>query len=205
MSVVAVGRRGEGNLILAHAGHVPDLESPLPSVVAFGELTGERGRGSVTVREEMSGQIEVEIVDAGDTRGATRWTYSNWKPGLPCPQCSSSPREVAMPTRSGSTVTLAICARDRRIWVHAGRNGMCRPVPVTLFHSELMRRTGTRDPGIALRPDRLFDALGSFSDLDLAVGFVSYNHVRTKVADDDLLIPPAPRRSFFRRWFSFNR
>jgi hypothetical protein len=110
-----------------------------------------------------------------------------------------------MPTRSGSTVTLAICARDRRIWVHIGRSGMCRPVPVTLFYSELMRRTGTRDPELALRSDRLFGALGSFSDQDLAVAFISYNHVRTKVAYDDPLISPAPRRSLLRRWLSFTR
>lgn len=205
MSVVALGRRGEGNLILASVGHEPDNESPLPSVIAFGEMTGERGRGSVTVREEVAGQIEVEIVDPGDGSGSRRWTYSDWKPGMPCPQCSAPSREVALPTRSGSTVTLAVCAHDRRLWVHIGGNGMCRPVPVTLFYSELMRRTGTRDPGIALRSERLFDALGSFSDQDLAVAFISYNHVRTKVADDDPLIPPAPRRSFFRRWFSNTR
>lgn len=205
MSVVSVGRRGDGNLILAPAGHAPDLESPLPSVIAFGELTGEHGVGSVTVREEVGGQIEVEIVDPGDAPEGRRWTYSSWIPGTVCPQCSAPPREVALPTGSGSTVTLAICPRDRRLWVHIGRNGMCRPVPVTLFYSELMRRTGMRDPAIALRSDRLFDALGSFTDQELAIAFISYNHVRAKVADDDPLMPPAPRRSFLRRWFSFTR
>jgi hypothetical protein len=205
MTVVAAGRRGEGDLVLAPSGHPADLDGPLSSVIAFGAFAGDRGRGSVTVREEVGGQIDVEIVDPGQSPGEVRWTYSGWQPGQPCPQCADRPREVTMSTRSGSPVTLAICARDRRIWVHIAGNGMCRPIPVTLFYSELMRRTGIRDPKVALRADRLFEAPGSFSDEDLTVAFVSYNHVRAKLADDDPLIPPTPRRSFLRRWLPFIR
>jgi hypothetical protein len=205
MQVVAIGRRGDGNLVLAAPKHRADLESPLPSAIAFGELVAKQLRGSVTVREEFEGQIEVEIVEPGSGAHEHRWTYSEWLPGRPCPQCSAQPRVVGMSTESGSPVSLAICPQDRRLWVHSGRTGICRPVPVTLFYSELMRRTGVRDPRLALRSDRLFEALGTFTEADLAVAFISYNHVRTKIADDDPLRPPVPRRSFFRRWFSFYR
>jgi hypothetical protein len=200
MHVVAEGRRGEGNLVLCVPGRRADLESPLPSVIAFGGLVAKGGHGSVTVREEFDGQIDVEIVDPGDNE--QRWTYSEWLPGRACPQCAGQPRVVEMSTQSGSPVSLALCPTDRRLWVHSGRTGMCLPVPVTLFYTELMRRTGVRDPRIALRSDRLFEALRTFTDEDLVVAFISYNHVRAKISDDDPLRPPAPRPSIFRRWFS---
>ncbi len=205
MQVIAEGRRGAGHLILGNPGQVADMDSPLPSVVAFGSFEGVDGQGSVTVRDEANGQIEVEIVDTGVVAAARSWTYSTWTPGRPCPQCVGNVREVGISTASGSRVALAICRNDRRLWVYIERTGVCRPVPVTLFYSELMRRTGVRDPKLALRSERLFEALSTFRDDDLAVAFVSYNHVRAKVSDDDPLRPPAPRRSLFQRLFSSSR
>lgn len=205
MRVVGAGRRGEGNYILGPAGMNPDVDSPLPSVFAFGVVETARGICSVTVREEFAGQVEFEIVDPPQAGEVRRWSYSSWVPGSSCPQCDRGVREVAMTTETGHRVTLAICAGDRRLWVHEGRTGVCRPVPVTLYYSELMRRTGVRDPKLALQSSRLFDRLPEFDDDALAVAFIAYNRVRSKVRVDDPIRLPRVRPSFLRRLFSFSR
>jgi hypothetical protein len=205
MLVVGAGRRGEGNYILGPAGHIPDNESPLPSVVAIGSIETDTGGIPVTVREEERGQIEFEIGSLPSSLELRRWTLSTWTPGDACPQCGNPARNVAMSTESGRRVTLALCAKDRRLWVHEERSGMCRPVPVTLYYSELMRRMGVRDPKMALRSQRLFERLSEFEDEVLTAAFVAYNRIRAKVQADDPLRLPQPRRSFLRRLFTFSR
>lgn len=205
MSVVGMGRRGEGNIILSEPGHIPDIDSPLPSVVAFGMAEGPGGRGSVTVREEMAGQFEAEIVDLPVAKESRRWTYSLWSPSDPCPQCGGSVRTVRMDTEAARHVTLAICSTDRRLWVHEGRTGICRPVPVTLFHSELMRRSGVRKPDEAFRTDGLFDNLSRYPDDIMTAAFAAYNRVRAKVGTDDPILLPPARRSIWQRLFTLIR
>lgn len=205
MFVVGTGRRGEGNIILAESGHSPDIESPLPSVLAFGMVVGTSGTGSVTVREEMAGQFEAEFVDLPAANEIRRWTYSTWVPSDACPQCGGAVRTVRMDTEAGRHVTLAICPVDRRLWVHEERTGLCRPIPVTLFHSELMRRTGVRSPEVAFRTDRLFDTLATHPDDIMTAAFAAYNRVRAKVGMDDPIRLPSTRRSIWQRLFTFIR
>lgn len=199
-NVIAAGRRGEGHLILGPVGTVPDHDSPLPTVVAFGVMESTHGNGSISVRERMGDQIDIEIVSSG-VPVQRRWSYSEWTPGGPCPQCGANVRNVTMRTASGNSVTLAGCAQDKRLWVHDAASGVCQPIPVTVFNAELMRRSGVRDPKLALQPQRLFDLWDSFPDDVLTVAFISYNAIRSKVRIDDPVQLPVRRRSWFARLF----
>ena len=204
--VVAQGRRGSGNYIVASIDERPDNESPLPSVVAYGVVETSKGEVSVALRERLGNQVEFEIAVLGKGESVElagerrRWTYSRWLPGSPCPQCELSLREVSMRTKSGRTLVLAICAKDRRLWIYDGETGMNRPVPVTNFYNELMLHTNVRDPKIALDSQRLFQDLDSFRDSDLFSAFRTYNQIRMKVALDSPIAPlPERRPSLLRR------
>jgi hypothetical protein len=188
-SVIGRGRRGEGEIILGAPGDVPDLDAPLPPVVSFGSATADGDEVSVTVREIVDGQMSVEVVGRREDRVAPTarielgWTYARWRPGSPCPQCGRPAREadVVPPDPAGRRIVLALCATDRRIWIHDGVTGVCRPVPVTNYYNELMIHKQVRDPAIALPGAKLFERLGDHSDADLAAAFVRYNRVRAKV------------------------
>jgi len=140
-SVIGAGRRGEGEVILGTPGDVPDLESPLPPVVSYGVASAGGDEVSVTVREIVDGQMSVEVVGRREDRVAPgarierRWTYAEWLPGAPCPQCGRPAREVDVvpPESDGRRIVLALCATDRRIWIRDGATGLCRPVPVTNY------------------------------------------------------------------------
>jgi hypothetical protein len=188
-SVIGPGRRGDGEVILGTPGDVPDIESPLPAVVSFGVASAGNDEISVTVREIVEGQMSLEVVGrredrvAPDARVERLWTYAEWLPGSPCPQCGRPAREVDVVPADpdGRRIVLALCAADRRIWIRDGRTGVCRPVPVTNYYNELMIHKQVRDPAIALSSAMLFEKAGIYSDADLAAAFVAYNRVRAKV------------------------
>lgn len=204
-NVVAQGRRGEGHLILADPGTVVDHESPLPQVLAYGQVAYDEGECIVTVREPLGEQLDVEI--AGVCRGHEkhRWTYSRWSPGDPCPQCGGGVRLVSAQTRGGQSVHVALCGLDKRVWVHESRTGVNHPIPMTLYYSELMRQTGTKDPTIALDASRLFTHLRTYTDSELLRAFVSYNDIRTKVPVGDRIIVPERPTGLFVRFMSLFR
>jgi hypothetical protein len=187
--VIGEGRRGEGELIVGAAGEAPDLESPLQPVVSFGIAETVDDSVSVTVREIFGGQLSVEIVGRrrdripAGARLVRRWTYAEWLPGRPCPQCGARAREVEI-VRAGAgagPAVLAICPADRRLWVYDGPSGICRPVPVTNYYNELMLRRQIRDPATALDSSKLFGGLGDYTDADLSAAFLAYNRFRTKI------------------------
>jgi len=198
-NVVAQGRRGDGHLILAEPGTVVDHDSPLPQVFAFGEVEYEDGECVITVREPLGDQIDVEITGVRTGRMQRRWTFSEWSPGGSCPKCGGPVRLVVGQTASGHSLHLAICATDKRIWVSDSRTGVNHPIPMTLFYSELMRRTGTKDPAIALDTSRLFTHTGSYRDEDLLGAFASYNDIRAKVSVEDRIVVPERRRGLLAR------
>ena len=187
--VIGNGRRGEGEIILGAPGDDPDLESPLPPVASFGVAAADGDDVSVTVREIVDGQMSVEVVGRREDRVAPgarierRWTYAEWRPGSPCPQCGAPAREVDVvpPGPGGARVVLALCNADRRIWIHDGESGVCRPVPVTNYYNELMILKQVRDPAIALSAAKLFENPGLHTDAELAAAFVAYNRIKTKV------------------------
>jgi hypothetical protein len=183
MMVLGEGRRGEGDLILGVPGDLPDRDSPLPPVIAYGMVETTHDRYSVSVREEASGQINVEIV-SGSGGGIPdhyeekrRWTYSWWSPGNASPSSGAPVREVAI----DAGVTLALAPAEQRIWIHERSSGIVRLIPITNYYNELMIRRGIRDPRIALHPPLLWENLHTYTDVDLRQAFVAYNAIRTRV------------------------
>jgi hypothetical protein len=184
--IAARGRRGEGNYILARDGAAVDNESPLPQLLAYGSVQLETGEVTVSLRERLDDQLEFEIAgeyaDAvAGLQASRRWTLSTWLPSGVCPCCGGSLREVEMKTGSGRRLVLALCVKDRRLWVYDDRTGVNHPIPVTSFYNELMLQQNVKDPAIALDWRRLFTALGTFRDIDLSLAFMAYNRLRTKV------------------------
>lgn len=206
--VAGQGRRGEGNFILAIPGEQIDNESPLPQVLAYGVVKTTSNEISMTVRERLKNQLEYEIVNlhpaASGEHGEelSRWTFSTWLPSAPCPICRQGIREVAMKTRDGSLLILAICPRDKRLWVNDQSSGVNHLIPVTNIYNELMIHRHIRDPKIALAYNKMFSELSNFSDADLSKAFASYNDIRTKVHLRDRIVLEEPsKKSFINRMF----
>ena len=183
MVVLGEGRRGEGDLVLGYPGDRPDIESPLPPLVAYGMLETTQGSYTVTVREEAWNQLNVEIVSGSGSpvpdhyEEKRRWTYSWWSPGKPSPATDAPVREVAV----DPDVTLAFSPVEKRLWIHE-RSGCCvRLIPVTNYYHELMIRRRVRDPRLALTPALLWDGLEAFSDAELRDAFIAYNALRQRV------------------------
>ena len=205
-SVVARGRRGEGNYILAPGMTGVDIESPLPQVFAYGIVETAAGRIGVTLRERLGDQLEFEIVNLdGNSVPAVlseqrRWTFSTWLPNQPCPMCLGALREVRMQTEKGRSLVLALCGKDGRIWVHDAVGGVNHLIPVTNFYNELMLHANVRDPGVALNSKRLFTDLRNYSDATLSGAFATYNKLKTKIPlAEQLQISAEAKPSFFRR------
>lgn len=209
--VVAQGRRGEGNYILARADERVDTESPLPHIVAYGIVVAETGELSVSVREALGNQLEFEIVgvrgnvDPANVREIRRWSLSSWSPGMPCPQCGRAIRQVSMVSATGQHFVLAICTGDQRVWLYDEQRGVNLPIPVSNFYNELMLHKNIRDPKIALDAKRLFLHLSEFSDTDLQRAFRSYNKIRTKVALEGEIVVEEKRPSLLDRLLRFFR
>jgi hypothetical protein len=205
-SVVAQGRRGEGNYILAPVGEEADIESPLPQVLAYGVVETERDSIAVTIRERVGNQVEYEIVGLhaagpvsleGERR---RWSFSRWSPGMKCVICGSALRQVAMVTDQHHQLTLALCSRDRRMWVYDALSQVNHIIPPTIFYNELMLHKSIRDPKIALDWRRLFSSMSGFSDAEFIHAFRTYNQIRMKVPLRGMLQLPVQRKpSLFKR------
>ncbi len=183
MVVLAEGRRGKGNFVLGKQGDRADITSPLASVIAYGVVETTLDTFTVTVREFIGDQIDVEIVSS---RGEEipdhfeekrRWTYSTWKPGLPSPATQTPVREV----RINEKLVLAIARQEKRLWLYDAAAMMSHLIPITNYYNELMLHKSIREPKIALKSGLLFDELEKYSDVDLRGAFVAYNKVRKKV------------------------
>jgi hypothetical protein len=204
--VVGRGRRGAGGVILGALGLIPDTESPLPQLFAFGSVKAGADEITVSVRERQGDQLEFEITGPavaelpGGLDSYRRWTLSEWLPSLPCPGCSGALREVDMRTESGHGLALAICAKDRRLWVYDARSGVNHPIPVTSFYNELMLQKKVQDRRTLPDSKRLFTELGTYSDAALTGAFSSYNRLRTKVfLGEPLVVPTEGSLNWFRR------
>lgn len=209
--VVAEGRRGRGNYILGAPGRVPDIESPLPQVFAYGLIEGENASISVTLREVFEEQLEFEIVNLkGETipqdfSERRRWTFSLWSPSHACPACGSIPREVKIQREAGGNATLALCRADKKVWIFDGQEGVNHLVPVTNFHNALMLQKNIRDPNVALAADNLFKFLHTYSDADLTAAFVHYNKLRRKVELGTIVMASPTRTSVMKTMLSLFR
>jgi hypothetical protein len=194
MIVLGEGRRGAGNIVIGMQGDVADVVSPLPPVVAYGCVETTQQTFTITVRENVGDQIDVEIVSSqGDEvpehfEEKRRWSYSDWLPGKPLPSSGEVPREIAIDTRS----VLAIAPREKRILVHDGLTGMNHLIPVTNFYNELMLQKGVRDPAVALKSDLLFVNLATFSNEELRLSFMTYNTRKRRITIVDPPATPPP-------------
>ncbi|MFN0158448.1 MAG: hypothetical protein ACKVRP_10300 [Bacteroidota bacterium] len=183
MLVLGEGRRGSGNLVLGFAGDTPDITSPLAPVVAYGVIETTLDQFSITVREYVGSQIDVEIVsNQGEEipdhfEEKRRWTYSTWEPGHASPATGTPVRQVAI----DDNVTLAIAREEKRLWVHDRRTGMVLLIPITNFYNELMIHKSIRDPRVALHSSRFFSDTENYSDEDICMAFHSYNKLKPKV------------------------
>lgn len=183
MVVLGEGRRGAGNVVLGFEGDAPDITSPLSAVVAYGVVETTQDEYSITVREYVGRQIDVEIVSRRQEEipdhfeEKRRWTYSLWEPGHQSPASGSSVREIHIDDKK----TLAIARGEKRLWIHDGISGMVYLIPITNFYNELMLHKSIRDPKIALQSSRFFGELDNYSDVDLRSAFYAYNKLRPKV------------------------
>ncbi len=183
MVVLAEGRRGTGNLVLGRKGDQADTISPLASVIAYGAVETTQDTYTITVREHVGDQIDIEIVSShgGEIpdhfEEKRRWTYSAWRPGMPSPATETPVREVKVT----STLTLIIAVHDRRVWLYDATTGMNHLIPITNFYNELMLHKGIRDPNVALQAQLFYTDLHRYSDADLRGAFISYNAVWKKV------------------------
>ncbi len=183
MHVLGAGRRGPGNFVLGYEGDVADISSPLPPVIAYGIVETTLDTFTITVRECVGDQIDVEIVSS---RGQEipdhfeekrRWTYSTWKPGGVSPASNSVIREV----RINETLVLAVAKREKRLWLYDAVMEMNHLIPITNYYNELMLHKAIRDPHVALKSSLLFDELENYADEDLRNAFVAYNRVHKKI------------------------
>ncbi len=197
MLVLGEGRRGKGNIVLGFKADAPDISSPLSPVVAYGTVETTQDSFSITVREYVDDQIDIEIVSshgqpvADHFEEKRRWTYSSWLPGQKSPANGAPVREVQIE----DGVVLAISKEEHRLWVYGQANGMNILVPITHFYGELMKRKEIRDPKIALDAKRLFTHLESFPDDELRAAFIAYNEVKPKVTVTSS-IPPQRKRGW---------
>ena len=201
MVVLGEGRRGKGNLVLGTKGDKADVTSPLAPVIGYGVVETTLDRFSITVREYVGRQIDVEIVS---TRGEEvpdhfeekrRWTYSSWKPGVPSPATGHPLREVVI----AGNLTLAIAKLEKRLWVYDRASGMNLLIPITNFYNELMLHRAIRDPQTALKSDLFFQNLDSYTDPDLRASFVAYNKLKRKVELE--VAPPIEEPKWLRSLF----
>jgi hypothetical protein len=190
MVVLGEGRRGPGNLVLGCAGAAPDLSSPLPPVIAYGMVETTQDQWSITVRDCVGNQVDVEMVTRrGEEIPALweekrRWTYSTWRPVEPSPATGARVREVVV----DDALVLVVAPADKRVWLHDCRSVMNHLIPITNFYNELMLHKRIRTPETALRSSLFFDHHASYTDRELAASFVSYNAMRHRV---DVERPPS--------------
>ena len=198
LEVIGEGRRGEGNIVLGRHGDTPDLTSPLGAVVAFGGVETTRGTFSISIREEVEGQVDAEIVSSrGEAipehfEEVRRWTYSTWTPGMPSPWTGEPAREV--PVREG--VVLAVWTKERRLLLHDAVSGMNHLLPVTGFFHELIQVKNIRDARTALRSEAFFSESASYADSDLRDALLAYNKRRPRVRIEETEASPGGRRAF---------
>ncbi|MBC8144058.1 MAG: hypothetical protein H7X80_00655, partial [bacterium] len=190
------GRWGDGDLVLGIVGQLIDLGAPMEPVVAYGEIAfGDASTLSISVhRADDEGRVEIHF--SGMTfdeyqlaEETDRWCFSYWSPGQPSPANGLPVRDVTLDT--AGTLTLALDATRRLLWLFDGATRGNTLIPVTNFYNELMLSKNVRDPEIALNHRRLFDAPDENSDEEIARGFKRYNMTWRKVDAERLEDAPS--------------
>jgi hypothetical protein len=210
--VLGEGRWGRDDFILGRIGQEIDRTEGMLPVMAYGEIACTADDGApftITLAVHQpndDGMIEFQVGTLGagalpaEWSERSRWSYSHWKPGAPCPATGERVREIALD--SAGELLLVISPAKRVLWLHDARTMVSTLVPVTNFYNELMLLKGVRDPKIALDHKRLFDDLASYTDADLRGAFARYNVSFRKVDATRLREeqPATARTSFVARF-----
>ncbi len=176
------GRRGVEHLLFGDANATADADEVPPPVFAFGVLHFEGRRVAVTVHEESEGIIAVQIGPrASELSGGVelrRWSYSTWRPGQDSPELSARVRTVEV----DDDRVLALCAEERRLWLHTHSTGHNHLLPATALHRRVMQARGERDAALLLRPERLFTDNAQLDNATLLEAFRLYAVASGRVA-----------------------
>ena len=208
LTVLGVGRWGEDDLILGRVGATIDPSLPMTPVFAHGIIEFVNSSCSIAVHDEDEGQIEIQfgtahpdVYDPG-AQEIRRFCYSYWQPGMLSPRNQAPVREIHIPGSSGvAGCTLALCAAEKKIWVHESATGVNRLIAHTGFYNELMRVVGEKRSERALAPALLFSEQGQFPDRDLALALYAYNTARQRVALPPFVEEEIKPVSLFKRLF----
>ena len=208
-SVIGEGRFGGPNLILGSNQDAADLSIPSSPVFASGRIEFEEASLDITIHEEEYNQIEIdltftpEISSPQKLNESKRWNYSDWNPGDKNPEDNSEVNEFIL---KQDCYLLAVSTSTKKIWLHDFSSGVNHLIPLTNFYNELMAVKKIRDPGIALKPARLFSELHLYSKEELGKAFISYNkymkRLNLNLKLEDLYLPEKQinkKHFFFRR------
>ncbi|HYM19729.1 MAG TPA: hypothetical protein VEW28_01860 [Candidatus Kapabacteria bacterium] len=179
--VLGEGRWGTGDLVMGSSDMQIDVTLPMTPAIAYGECFVGDETLSVSAHEKnIDDQIEVQfsgvfpISENIDT--ASGWTYSYWKPGMPCPATGEPVREAALYEASGAIkYTLAISSAKKTIWLHHHASAYNQFIGITAFADELFRTHHIRDADAVMHPASVFTRLSEFTDADLRRALIEYN------------------------------
>jgi hypothetical protein len=194
--VLGEGRWGNDDFILGRPSQEIDRTEGMLPVMAYGEIEcvdSDAAPFTITLAVHQpndEGMVEFQVGTLGvgalpaSWTERSRWSYSYWLPGAPCPATGQAVRQIGL-DKEGELL-LVISPAKRVLWLYDARTMVSTLVPVTNFYNELMLLKGVRDPKIGLDHKRLFTELAGFTDAELWGAFQRYNGSYRKVAPERL-------------------
>ncbi|MEO6940646.1 MAG: hypothetical protein ABI444_10980 [Candidatus Kapaibacterium sp.] len=194
--VLGEGRWGTGDYLLAHEAHEIDLTSGMRPVIAFGEIKLDSGTLTLSTHEPEDGMMEVqfgsvELIES-HSRIISKWCYSYWKPGEPCPATGSRIREITYYDANAKPLyVLAISKMQRNVWLHHAKSGFNQLLAVTGYYESLLRLKHEAKRAMPTSNREFFDQLDTWSDNEMYAALLDYNTEARKF--DASLIVSAPQ------------
>jgi hypothetical protein len=206
--VIGEGRWGHGDLMIGSEGTELDLSLGMSPIVAFGECLLAEAPLSISIHELNADEL-VEIQFSGawpiepDISVTSGWTYSYWKPGMPCPATGSDVREVSLTDAHAiARYTLVISPAKRVVWLYHHHSGFNQLLALTGFADEVFRTHQIRDANFVTQPSRLFERLAEFSDGDLRCAALELNKTSSRRFDaSSIVILDRKKKSMFGNLF----
>lgn len=175
--------------MLGVSGTELDLTLGMAPVVAYGECIVGEDQLSLSIHELNADNL-IEIQFSGvwpipdEMTVASGWTYSYWKPGMPCPATNTPVREVRLTDPAGTPLyTLALSPAKRVVWLYHHSNGFNQLIALTGFADEVFRTHKIRDANVVTHPATLLERVDEFSDDDLRHAAIEYNMTSTRRFD----------------------
>lgn len=181
---IGKGRFGRGNFVLGKLNDKPDISVSSAPIFAAGGIKCKEGEIDIIIHEEQFEQIEIDVSaqqleSIPETITETsRWSYSDWQPGMKAPRDNSNVREVEIVKNK---YVLVIASVHKKLWLYENETGVNHIIPLTNFFNELMGVKRIRDPKIALNPSAFFEHHEKYSDDDIINAFISYHKYMHKM------------------------